>query len=361
MDESTRPVRIGVAGVGHWARTAHLPAVAADPRAELVAIADPDPANLERSARRYDVEAFDDPAEMLARCALDALVVATPHRYHHPIAADAIGRGIHVLIEKPMVLEPADGRALITAADAAGVQIVVGYTWHYNRQVLLARDWIAQGRIGSIDYVQSFFGSSPVNLYRGEPQADAYAYGAGDAFDGPLPSTYSRPELAGGGQGQTQLTHSIALLLFLTGLRPARLTAFMERRGTAVDVVDALAVRFEGGALGIIGSTGAVTPVTHTDTLEYVIHGSTGHLRFDVMDGALRLYGRDGTEDAPGLPPEERYPMAGPVRNLIELACGSGVNGSPASIGQRTVEVLHAAYRSADQDGGAMNVEGGRA
>ena len=359
MEDREPRVRVGVAGVGHWARTAHLPAIAAHPDAELVAIADPDPANLERSARRYGVSAtFDDPAEMLDRCALDALVVATPHRYHHAIAADAIRRGIHVLIEKPMVLDPADGRDLIAAATTAGVEIVVGYTWHYNRQVLQARDWIAEGRIGSIDYVQSFFGSSPLNLYRGEPEADVYAYGAGDAFDGPLPTTYSRPDLAGGGQGQTQLTHSIALLLFVTGLQPVRLTAFMERRGTAVDVVDALAVRFRGGALGMIGSTGAVTPVTHTDTLEYVIHGSDGHLHFDVMDGALRRYGRDGQEDAPALAVEERYPMAGPVRNLIDLAAGRGVNGSPPSIGQRTVEVLHAAYRSADQDGVAMNVEG---
>ena len=113
---------------------------------------------------------------------MDALVIATPHVHHYPIAAAAIARGIHVLIEKPLVLDPADGRRLIDAAAAAGVEIVVGYTWHYNEQVLTARRWIADGRIGSIVYVQSFFGSSPVNLYRGEPEADVYAYGAGDAL-----------------------------------------------------------------------------------------------------------------------------------------------------------------------------------
>ena len=67
--------------------------------------------NLERSARRYGVEAcFDDPAAMLAECELDALIVAAPHRYHYEIALDAVGRGVHVLVEKPLVLEPADGR-----------------------------------------------------------------------------------------------------------------------------------------------------------------------------------------------------------------------------------------------------------
>lgn len=352
-------VRVGVAGVGHWARTAHLPAIAEHPDADLVALADPDRGNLQRSAHRYGVDAtFADPAEMLRTCDLDALIVATPHRDHYPIAADAIARGVHVLIEKPMVLEPADGRALLAAAAASGVEILVGYTWHYNRQVLRARDWIAEGRIGELHYVQSFFGSSPVNLYRGVPEADVYAYGSGDTFDGPLPGTYSDPVLAGGGQGQTQLTHSIALLLFLTGLEPRRVSAFMEQQGTAVDVVDALAIRFGGGALGVVGSTGAVVPVTHTDTLEYIVHGSRGHLQFDVMDGVLRCYGSDETVEDDLLPAEDRYPMSGPARNLVDVALGSAVNGSPASIGQRTVETLHAAYRSAAQVGAPISLEG---
>jgi predicted dehydrogenase len=352
-------VRVGVAGAGHWARTAHLPALAAHPAAELVALADPDPGNLDRSRQRYGIEAcFDDPMAMLATTPMDALVIATPHVHHYPIAAAAIARKVHVLIEKPLVLDPAEGRRLIDAAEASGVEIVVGYTWHYNDQVLTARRWIAEGRLGSIVDVQSFFGSSPVNLYRGEPEADVYAYGTGDRFDGPLKTTYSDPRLAGGGQGQTQLTHSIALLLFLTGLDPERVAAFMEDVSTTVDVVDALTLRFRNGALGVVGSTGAVVPVSHTDTLEYIIHGSAGHLHFDVMDGALRLYTDDGVIDEPTLPPVDRYPMGAPARNLVDLVRGVGVNGSPASFGQRTVEVLHAAYRSAGQEGTAIAIEG---
>ncbi len=352
-------IRVGVAGVGHWARTAHLPALAAHPAAEVVALADPDPGNLDRSRQRYGIEAcFDDPQAMLASAPMDALVIAAPHVHHYPIAAAAIARGVHVLIEKPLVLDPADGRRLAAAAEAAGVEIVVGYTWHYNEQVLTARRWIAEGRIGSIVYVQSFFGSSPVNLYRGEPEVDVYAYGAGDRFDGPLKSTYSDPRLAGGGQGQTQLTHSLALLLFLTGLDPERVAAFMEQGPAALDVVDALTLRFRNGALGVVGSTGAVVPVSHTDTLEYIIHGSAGHLHFDVMDGTLRLYTEDGVTEEPTLPVADRYPMGAPARNLVDLARGVGVNGSPVSFGQRTVEILHAAYRSAGQDGTSIAIEG---
>ena len=274
---------------------------------------------------------------MLATCDLDAVVIATPHLFHHEIAAAAIARGLHVLIEKPLVLDPADGRRLIEAARTAGVEIVVGYTWHYNRQVLRAREWIAAGRIGTVNYVQSFFGSSPVNLYQGHPELDEYAYGAGDGFDGPLPSTYSDPRLAGGGQGQTQLTHSIALLLFLTGLDPERVAAFMENGSAAVDVVDAISLRFRGGALGVVGSTGAVVPTTHTDTLEYILHGSVGHIQFDVMDGELRLYGSDGVTDEAG-PAGRRSLSHGGARSQSHRR-------SPWAVAERLTRVVRATDR----------------
>ncbi len=114
-------VRVGVAGTGHWARTAHLPSLAAHPAAELVALADPDPGNLGRSRQRYGIDAcFDDPAAMLATVSMDALVIATPHIHHYAIAAAAIARGIHVLIEKPLVIDPADGRRLIRSGRGGG-------------------------------------------------------------------------------------------------------------------------------------------------------------------------------------------------------------------------------------------------
>lgn len=353
----TRPVRVGVAGVGHWAMTAHLPAVRAHPQAKLVAIADPDAVNLDRAQRRFEVPgAFTDPFQMLASSDLDAVIVATPHAYHFEITAEAIRGGRHVLVEKPFVLDPAHGRQLMASATAAGVEIIVGYPWHYDPQALTARRWIAQGLLGTITFVQSFFGSSPINLYRGRPEADGALYGEGAGFFGPKPSTYSDPRLAGGGQGQTQLTHSLALLLFLTGLEPTRVAAFMERQAAAVDVVDVLSIRFRDGALGAVGSTGAVTPTDHTDTLEYIIHGTAGHLQFDVMEGRLRRWTGSGAHEEPVLPEGDRYPMASPATNLIEVALGTGVNGSPATIGQKTVELLHAAYRSAEHDGAPMPV-----
>jgi len=348
-------VRVGVAGTGHWADSAHLPSIAAHPDARLAAIADPYVPNRDRAAARFEPDAvFADPMDMLARAELDALVVATPHVYHYEIASAAIARGLHVLVEKPFVLEPAHGRELIAAAERAGVEIIVGYPWHYNDQAIEARDWIADGRIGKVGYVQSFFGSDPLDLYRGQPEADTH-YGSGKTFFGPRPTTYSDPRLAGGGQGQTQMTHSLALLLFLTGLVPRRVSAFMEASGAPVDVNDALSIRFDDGVLGMAGSTGAVVPYD-TDLLQYQIHGSDGHLWFDVSEGDLRLWTRDEAVAAPSIPPGERYPQFRPAANLIDVALGRAANGSGAGIAQHTVELLAAAYRSAALDGAPVEV-----
>ena len=351
------PIRVGVAGVGHWANTAHLPAIEAHPDAVLAAIADPYRENLERARSRFEpVAVFSDPLEMLATAELDAVVVATPHIHHHSIAAAAIAGGRHLLVEKPFVLEPADGRELSTAAEAAGVEIIVGYPWHYNTQSLAARDWIEAGEIGEVTYVESFFGSNPLNLYRARPQDSAADYGEGDDFFGPRPSTYSDRSLAGGGQGQTQVTHSLALLLFLTGLRPVRVSAFMRGLDTEVDVIDAFSMRFEGGAIGTLGSFGATTPATHAELLRYQFHSDVGHLEFDVMDGRLRAWNQLGTMESPVIPLRERYPMERPATNLIDVALGRAANGSGAAIGQLTVETLHAAYRSADADGTPVDI-----
>lgn len=351
------PIRVGVAGTGHWANTAHLPAIEAHPDAVLAAIADPYPPNLDRARHRFSPgAAYDDPLAMLEAEELDAVVVATPHVHHHPIAAAAIAGGRHVLVEKPFVLEPAHGRALMAAAEVAAVEIIVGYPWHYNDQTEIARRWIAAGEIGEISYVESFFGSNPLNLYRARPEESVEDYGEGNEFFAPRPTTYSDKSLSGGGQGQTQVTHSLALLLHLTGLRPQRVSAFMASMGTDVDVNDAFSMRFEGGAVGTIGSHGATTPSTHTELVRNQIHGSEGHLEFDVMAGRLEYWNQTGSASAPAVDAAMRYPMMRPATNLIDVALGRAPNRSSAVIGQLTVETLHAAYRSAAADGMPIDV-----
>jgi len=237
--------RIGVIGTGWWATRAHLPAIAANPEAELVAIADPDEANRTRAAAVFaPLATYADYSEMLEAEQLDGVVVAVPHTRHFEIARDALRRDLHVLLEKPMVLTSGHARELLRTAAGHGRQIIVGYPWHYNEQVNRARDWIASGAIGDLLYVHSLFASIVWELYRGDIElvADEMGYTVNPTGR----DTYGDPALSGGGQGVTQITHSGALLLHMTGLEPATVFAHMHNHDLRVDLVDALSVRFEG-------------------------------------------------------------------------------------------------------------------
>src|SRR5690242_15010456 len=106
--------RVAVVGCGSWSTQAHLPALAANPDAELVAVVEPREDALRAAAARFGVpKAYRELGPMLDELRPEGVVVAVPHAHHHAAARAALEHGAHVLLEKPMVLEPAHGRELI--------------------------------------------------------------------------------------------------------------------------------------------------------------------------------------------------------------------------------------------------------
>ena len=341
-------VRIGVVGCGWWATRAHLPAVHAHPEAIVAAVADPDETRRAAVAERFGVEhAYASADEMLDAQPCDGVIVATPHHTHYPTALAALEHGAHVLVEKPMTIRPEDARALVDVARARGLELIVGYPWHWNAQLLELRARIEAGAIGGIEHVACLFASTARDLYGGRSEAlrDVLGY----PMAAPVDTTSADPASAGGGQGQTQLTHSAALLLWLTGLRPTTVTALTASFELPIDLVDALAVRLENGAVCSLASTGSISP-GYEDILEYRVFGSDGHMLIDPGEGIATICraGEAPVTLAP-LPLDQRYREDAPARNLIELCAGRGVNGSPGEIGAQVVELIDAMYRSAER------------
>lgn len=346
-----RRARIGIIGTGWWATTAHLPSLSTYPRAEVVAIADPSPERLAQAGERFGIAGqFTDYRAMLDRGDLDGVVVATPHATHFAIAADVLSRGIGLMLEKPMVLRAREARELVRLAEQHGVPLVVGYPYHFVSQLAQLRARIAEGALGQLQLTQTLFASMVLEYYRANPLAYA------DVFQwqvtGPLPTTYSEPAVAGGGQGHLQVTHSAALTLWLTDLRPLDVAAFMENFDVKVDLCDAISARFDGGAVGTLASTGGI-PASQTahQQLELRFYGSAAYALVDAMAGTCSVYYNDGSVehfDATGA--DQRYPLEATSRHLVDLILDDWtVNQSPGEIGARTVELLEAAYRSATE------------
>lgn len=345
--------RIGVVGAGWWSTRAHLPAIVANPDAELAAIAERVDEKRERAVSAFGpTAAYPDHRAMLESEDLDGVVIAVPHTAHYQVALDALAAGAHLMLEKPMVVESRHAARLLEESAERNLQIVVGYPYHFNRQVLTARDWIAAGEIGELLYVHTLFASIVWDLFRGN--VDLVADAVGFTITPTGTDTYGDPALSGGGQAIVQITHSAALLLFMTGLVPAEVFAFMENKDLRVDLVDALAVRFEGGCIGTIDSTGS-TVRTQEELLEYRLYGTGGHILLDLSAEELGLYRADGSvvrnpaDPKPAGPRAyaEAYPEAAPVNNLVDVILGRDVNRSPAELGAAVVRLLEAAYQSA--------------
>jgi predicted dehydrogenase len=349
----TSKVRIGVIGAGWWATDYHIPGLQAEPEAELVAVCDPHAGRLAEAAQAYHLnKTYTDYREMLDQEQLDGAVVVTPHATHYTIASDCLERGLHLLIEKPMTLAARDARDLVERAAAQQREIMIGYTTHYNAQTLQAREAITGGKIGQIQYVNSSFSSDVFKFLSGKVAPDNAP--ARFRVHGPS-ENYNRPDMLGGGEGHLQMTHSIGHMFFVTGLRAQRVTALMNNQGLATDLVDAYSVAFEGGALGIVGGTGN-SGGNHRMAL--AVYATEGCYLTDSLAGANLLRDKSGHPlpipseiDAPD---PYRYNV---TRNFVQVIQGKAANLAPGVIGWRAVELLDAAYRSAQFNGQPVDVE----
>lgn len=144
-------LRIGIIGAGGIARGRHIPCFQRNPNATITAIADV----MQDSARAVAAEngipaVYGDYREMLDQEQLDAVVVCTPNKFHAPATIEALGRGIHVLCEKPMALDPAEGREMIAAAEKAGKILSIAFHYRHMANVRAARRVVDSGELGNV-------------------------------------------------------------------------------------------------------------------------------------------------------------------------------------------------------------------
>jgi predicted dehydrogenase len=346
--------RIGVIGTGWWATQAHLPALKKNADADLVAIADLRPDVLAKAAAAYEVDkTYTDYIEMIDQEKLDGVIIPVHHVAHYEIARTCLEHNLHIMLEKPMVLQATHARELTELAHERQRQLIVGYPWHYTPHTLRARQVLHSGDLGQIRFINSVFASMVIKFYRG----DDSSYGS--VFDYPVVGpgdVYSDPVRSGGGQGHLQVTHSAALMFFITGLKPLQVSALMDNMDVKVDVIDAMTVRMDNGALATVGSTGTIAS-GGTDQLQTRVFCDKGWIDLDSLQGTLRICHADGSiEEVTPLQSEQIYPMHMTSVNLVQVIRGEAENGSPPEVGWRTVEMLDAAYRSVQQGGQLIEV-----
>jgi predicted dehydrogenase len=342
-----RKLRLGVIGAGSWALASHLPNLAKRrDEVEFVAVCRHGEELLHKVAADYGFAVASEDYHDVLEAGIDICVVASPSGMHYEHARAALEAGAHVLVEKPVTIDPAQAWELVDIASRGDQHLLCSFGWNYLPMLRSARDLFARVGIGEIEQLSITMSSVTRELL-----ANLGAYPDANPDFIPESRTWTDPALSGGGYGQAQLSHALGLALWITGLRGAQVFAFMSTALNApVELYDACAVRYANGAIGTISGGAAHTGYDdNKHQLELRAIGSAGHFACDLQREMVWLYRPDGPEIKLDVAAGDAlYNDDGPPNALVDLALGRTVeNCSPGELGARTVELLDAAYRSA--------------
>jgi len=126
-------LRFGVIGVGHMGQY-HVGVLISLPYVKLEGIYDVNEGRAFEIAKRYNVKAFKTLSRLFE--SVDAVIIAVPTSKHYEVAIEALDRGKHVLIEKPMTDDIEKGRELVRLAKKKKLVFQVGHVERFNGAVL---------------------------------------------------------------------------------------------------------------------------------------------------------------------------------------------------------------------------------
>jgi predicted dehydrogenase len=294
---STPPVRLGMigGGAGAFIGSVHRMAAALDGRCTLVAGAlASDPARARESAKAWNLprgygswrEMLDAESALPMSDRIEAVSIVTPNATHAQIARACIERGLHVILDKPMVTGLADARELVRLVGERGRVFVVTYNYSGYPMVRHARQLVREGTIGAVRKVF-------VEYHQGWLATDLAATGQKQA------SWRADPALAGPGGAIGDIgTHAEHLARFVTGLEIESLACDLTRfvQGRALDDDASVLLRFANGARGVL--TASQVCIGEKNNLTLRVHGDKGSLWWNqqtpetltlaTLDGATR-------------------------------------------------------------------------
>jgi predicted dehydrogenase len=279
--------RIGMGLIGPgFVAVHHVDAVRRLGDVEVVAIAGSTQQSADKKAREYKVDrAYGDYRDLIADPDIQVIHNTTPNHLHLPVTLAALAAGKHVISDKPLALNPQEGKVLRDAAVAAGVAHVVTFNYRGNPLVQQARGMIARGESGAVSfvhghYLQDWMSDPNVYSWRSDP-----ARGGSSSALGDIGSHWC--DLAEHVSG----LKIVSVLADITTVIPVRYSAGAsaeafstktsgERVPVNVQSEDLASVllRFENGAKGCF-SVGQVLP-GHKNDLILEVNGLTSSLKW---------------------------------------------------------------------------------
>jgi predicted dehydrogenase len=154
QDYSGKKLRLAMIGCGGISKV-HLNALKGMPEVEIVAGVDVEPDRLKEMEANYGVtHLFKDWKKMLKEIKPDAVSVCTPNGIHAQPTIDSLNAGAHVMVEKPMALNPAECQKMIDAAAKNKKKLAVGFQYRFHPATQFLVRQRDEGTFGNVMFVK---------------------------------------------------------------------------------------------------------------------------------------------------------------------------------------------------------------
>ena len=225
-------IRVGIAGIGYIAEEyIKLFTAGKIPGGVITALSSRNRSNMEAVNDRYQLNAslFTDYEAMLESGCIDMVMICTPHFYHPNMAIQAISRGIHTMIEKPVGVWPEELDALMDCISShPEVQSGVLYCRRANPVFQKIKELLSDGVIGQLKRITWII----TDMYRPQCYFDVTDWRG----------TYGGE---GGGLLMNQVSHHIDLLTWLCGLPEAMQASCYTARERKIEVENEVSITMD--------------------------------------------------------------------------------------------------------------------
>lgn len=329
-----KEIGFGIIGCGAISKT-HARSLQEIEGAKIVACCDVVTERAKEFGEENNCAYYTDLDQMLAREDVDAVCVLTPSGLHAAVGIPAAKAGKHVVVEKPIDITMENAKALIGAADEAGVKLCVISQQRFTDAIVKVKQATETGKFGQLN-----FGGSHTKWYR-----DQEYYDSGD-----WRGTW---ELDGGGALMNQSIHYVDMLQYIMGPID-ELFAYCVTRNVDIDVEDiaVVSIKFKSGAIGLLEGNVTAYPGFYT---RLDINGSDGSAIIQanqLIEWKLRSEeGLDGVADTEGQGgASAKITHSSHTRQLLDFVSALREDREPlvnGPEGLKPLEIILAIYESA--------------
>lgn len=142
-------VKVGIMSFAHLHADSYAHCLLSHPQAEFIGIADHDIARAQAKAQQFGVQAFDSYESLLASD-VQAVIICSENAHHARLAQMAAAAGKHILCEKPLMTKLDDGKAMLAAAQGAGVGLYTAFPCRFSPAFWQMLQMVQSGTIGEL-------------------------------------------------------------------------------------------------------------------------------------------------------------------------------------------------------------------